>query len=66
MDKKLQLDWETADKITLLNLQDLLKYLKEENRLHTEEGQYLHPEDYHINMVKLIPALETLIAYYGG
>jgi hypothetical protein len=26
----------------------------------------MHPEDYHMNMTKLIPALETLIEYYGG
>jgi hypothetical protein len=43
-----------------------LRYLKEEIRLHVEEGQYLHPEDYHMSMTKLIPALEVLIPYYGG
>ena len=60
------LDFETADRITVLTLQDQLKYLKEEVRLHVEEGQYLHPEDYHNSMTKLIPALELLIPYYGG
>lgn len=66
MGKGLELDWETADRITVLALKDQLKYLKEEVRLHIEEGQYLHPEDYHESMTKLIPAFETLIKYYGG
>lgn len=62
----IEIPFEVADSITLANLQDQLKYLKEEIRLHVEEGQYLHPEDYHNSMVNLIPALETLIPYYGG
>lgn len=60
------LDYDTADRIALCVMQDQLKYLKEEVRLHVEEGQYLHPEDYHDSMTKLIPALETLIKYFGG
>lgn len=66
MGKGLEIDFETADRITLACLKDQLKYLKEEVRLHVEEGKYLHPEDYHMNMTKLIPALELLIPYYGG
>lgn len=62
----LNIPFEVADGITLACLQDQLKYLKEEVRAHMEEGQYMHPEDYHNSMVKLIPALETLIPYYGG
>jgi hypothetical protein len=66
MGRGLEIDFETADRITLACLKDQLKYLKEEVRLHVEEGKYLHPEDYHMNMTKLIPALELLIPYYGG
>ena len=66
MSRGLEIDFETADRITLLSLKDHLAYLKEEVRLHVEEGKYLHPEDYHMNMTKLIPALELLIPYYGG
>jgi len=62
----LQLDYETADRITVCSLKSQLSYLKEEVRLHVEEGQYMHPEDYHESMTKLIPSLETLIKYYGG
>lgn len=57
---------EVADRITLASLKDQLGYLKEEVRLHVEQGSYLHPDDYHESMVKLIPALETIIKYYGG
>lgn len=57
---------EVADGITLATLQDQLSYLKEEIRLHTEESRYMHPEDYHNSMTKYIPALELLIAYFGG
>lgn len=62
----IELDHETADRIALLSLKDHLAYLKEEVRLHVEEGQWLHPEDYHKSMTQLIPSLETLIDYYGG
>jgi len=66
MSKGLELDYETADRITVLSLKDQLGYLKEELRLHLEEGQYLHPEDAYKSEHVLIPALETLIDYYGG
>lgn len=62
----LLIPFEVADGITLATLQDQHKMLKEEVRRHVEEGKYLHPEDYHNSMVNLIPALETLIEYFGG
>lgn len=62
----LVIPFEVADGITLAVLQDQLQYVKEEVRRHVEEGQYMHPEDYHFNMVKLIPSLEILIKYFGG
>ena len=62
----LLIPFEVADGITLACLQDQLGYLKEEIRLHVEEGVYLHPEDYHKSMTELIPALEILIPYFGG
>jgi hypothetical protein len=62
----LEIPYEVADGITLASLKDQVGYLKEEIRLHLEEGQYLHPEDYHKSMTQLIPAMELLIDYYGG
>lgn len=64
--RKLEIDFETADRITICCMKEQLDYLKEEIRLHVEEGKYLHPEDYHNSMTKYIPALECLIAYFGG
>lgn len=64
--KELSIPYEVADGITLVCLQDQLGYLRTEIREHMELGKWMHPEDYHMNMTKLIPALETLIDYYGG
>jgi hypothetical protein len=64
--KKLEIPFEIADGIVLASLKNQVDYLKEEIRLHVEEGGYLHPEDYHNSMVNLIPAMELLIDYYGG
>lgn len=66
MSKGLEIDYETADRIALCVMHDQLRYLKEEIRGHVEEGKYLHPEDYHNSMTKLIPSLECLIKYFGG
>lgn len=62
----LVIPFEVADGITLACLTEQLQYLKEELRLHVEEGQYMHPDDYHNSMVYLVPAFETLIPYFGG
>jgi hypothetical protein len=62
----LTIDYETADKITLLNLKDQREFLLKEIKEHLENGRYLHPDDYHNSITKLIPALEILIPYYGG
>jgi hypothetical protein len=64
--KNLEIPFEIADGIVLASLQNHIGYLREEIRAHVEDGEYLHPEDYHNSMVNLIPAMETIIAYYGG
>jgi hypothetical protein len=66
MNRGLTIPFEVADGITLANLQDQYNYLKEELRLHLEEGKYLHKEDAYNSQFKLIPSLEVLIEYYGG
>ena len=62
----LTIPYEVADGIAVAVLQDHLKYLKEEVRLHLEQGQYLHPEDLENSLTKLIPSLENIIPYFGG
>lgn len=61
---KLELDYETADKITVLILKDQLQYLQKELDNH-RNGSYLHPEDAYNSEFKLIPALKTILNYYG-
>jgi hypothetical protein len=65
MSRKLEIDMDTAEKITLLSLQDHYGYLKEELRAHIEDGQYLHEDDV-VKNHQLIYCLEKVIAYYGG
>jgi len=64
MSRGITLDFDTADRITLLVLQDQLKYLRKELEDY-KEGKWLHPEDV-VNNAKIIAALELLIPYYGG
>jgi hypothetical protein len=61
----LEIDFETADRITILTLKEQVGYLKEELRQHTEEGSYMHPEDV-ADSVKRIPMMESIIKYFGG
>lgn len=62
----LTIDWETADGITLANLQHALEMAEDEVRSHLENGTWMHPEDLTYNQNELIPALKTLVRYYGG
>ena len=64
MSNGLMLDYDIADKITLLTLQDQLKYLRKELEDY-KEGKWLHPEDV-VKNAEIIAALELLIPYYGG
>ena len=64
MSRGLMLDYDTADKITLLTMQDQLKYLRKELE-DFKEGKWLHPEDV-VKNAEIIAALELLIPYYGG
>jgi len=61
---KLEIDIETAERITLLSLKDQKEYLKKELKAH-KKGAWMHPEDVVYN-TKLIEALVVVIKYYGG
>lgn len=60
------LDFESADRITVLNLENQLRYLEESVRGYDEEGKWMHADDYAESVSLLIPALKTIIRYYGG
>jgi hypothetical protein len=61
---KLEIDFETADRITVISLKDQRKYLKKELK-RFEKGEYLHPEDV-VNNTRMIQALDLVIKHYGG
>ena len=64
MEKGLMIDYETADRITLLNLINQRKYLKKELEDY-RQGQWLHPY-YLFRNAEIITALDILIPYFGG
>ena len=64
MNNGLTIDYDIADKITVLTLQEQLKYLRKELE-DFKDGKWLHPEDV-TNNIKIIAALKLLIPYYGG
>jgi hypothetical protein len=64
MEKGLEIDFDTADRVTLLLMKNNRKYLKEELEYH-KNGMRMHPEDV-IRNQEVIATLELLIPYYGG
>jgi hypothetical protein len=75
----LKIDYETADRIAVCVMRDQLAYLEKEQKwfesgdvkkkeLEEKWGYrlWVHPEDYAKNASEYIPALKTLIAYFGG
>lgn len=61
---KFEIDSEVADKITLQNLQECLRYTTLDLQNY-EDGAWMHPEDV-AQAHKLIPALKLVIHYFGG
>ena len=64
MRKGLEIDFDTADRITVITLKEQRKYLKKE-LAQFKKGAYLHPEDV-VNNTRLVQALDLVIDYYGG
>jgi hypothetical protein len=70
--RKLELDGEAADRITVLNLIDYRAYLKTELNLWKKnprsdtnpDGYWLHPDDVAGN-IKAIEALNVIIKHFG-
>ena len=62
--KKLEIDFETADRITVICLKEQRQYLKKE-LAKFKKGEWLHPEDV-ANNTRLIEALNLVIKHYGG
>jgi hypothetical protein len=66
MTKGLSIPHDVADGITLTVLQDHHNLLTTELKKHKEGGSWMHPDDVKKNEDEIIPALETLIEYFGG
>jgi hypothetical protein len=64
MNKRVEIDSETADRIALITLKEQRQYLKKELR-DFKKGAYLHPEDV-VNNTRLVQAFDLIIKYYGG
>ena len=64
MSKKLEIDFETADRITVICLKEQRQYLKKE-LAKFKKGEYLHPDDV-VNNTRMIEALDQVIKHYGG
>ena len=72
MSRKIELDGEAADRITVLNLQDYRAYLKKElaqwkknpKTDSNPDGYWLHPEDVSGN-IQTIEALNLVIKHFG-
>jgi hypothetical protein len=62
--KKLEIDFETADRITVITLKEQRRYLKKELAAF-KKGEYLHPDDV-VNNTRVVQALDTVIKHYGG
>ena len=63
MSKKLEIDFETADRITVLTLKEQRRYLKKELAAF-KKGQYLHPEDVSGNQI-MVHHLDAVIKHFG-
>lgn len=62
MTKKMELDYETADRITVLNLKDYREQLKKE--LKSKGRKKMHPGDVESN-TRVIEALDLLLKQFG-
>lgn len=63
MSKGLQIDFETADRITVITLKEQRKYLKKE-LADFKKGKWLHPEDV-VNNTRVVQALDLVIKHFG-
>ena len=64
MSKKLEIDFETADRIAVIVLKEQRQYLKKELK-DFSKGEYLHPDDV-VNNTRVIQALDVIIKHFGG
>ncbi len=64
--KEFTIPQDAADRIAIAVLEKHLSYLRQDLKSHREQGTWLHPEDVQKTEEELIPALKTIIRYFGG
>lgn len=64
MSKKLELDFDVADRITLLTLKSYRNDIKKEIKRY-KQGEYVHPNDVAAD-IKRVEALDLIIKDFGG
>jgi hypothetical protein len=64
--KEFSIPQEAADRIAVAVMEEHLSYLEQELKSHREQGTWMHPKDVQDSEQNLIPALKTLIRYFGG
>jgi hypothetical protein len=64
--KEFTIPQDAADRIAIAVLEEHLSYLRQDLKSHREQGTWMHPEDVRKSEEELIPALKTLIRYFGG
>ena len=62
----IEIPWEVADGITLATLKDQLESAEKSLRQYEKKKSWMHPEDVVNYRENLIPALKTIIHYFGG
>jgi len=65
MGKKIEIDSETVDRITLLGLTEHRAYLRKALRDHKKGTNKLHPEDLGYD-TDMLEHFNKIIGYYGG
>lgn len=65
--RQFTIDWEAADRITLLSLQESRDSLKKDLKKHIKDPakHWMHPDDVAENPI-LVKHFDEIIKYYGG
>ena len=61
----IELDFETADRITVTVMKEQLKYLQNEVKAFKKKKTWMHEQDFAKSELELTPSLKILIKYFG-
>lgn len=61
---KVEIDFETVDRITVCGLKSYRDSLQEQLKSHTDHGTWMHPEDV-LHNTKMVDALNFVLRDFG-